>query len=362
MRHSSCALAVLVLVSACAATPRPAAPTPPVDLVAQVALAHRGRGAIAEAARLVDDAIAAAAPADLPRLRALRAVLAADLVFVDPRLADRERAVAEAALAAVRTSGDRAALGTALDARGFLEYGVALWGHRRFADARPFLTEALAVREAIGDGGRIAETLFHLGLSYEQEENLAEARPRYERALALATAAGDDEITAYALRHLAGFLEAAGDRDGALDYHRRCLALRIKLGHTRFVAFTLLAIGDGELAAGREALAVPSYQQAFAIATAQGDRMAILWTRVALAGVDERAGRRADAAAHLRGSLTIAEELGLARVAAMLRGRIAALTGSLGIPSDPVVDRTVPAKTPVPSSPRRDRPGSPVLS
>jgi tetratricopeptide (TPR) repeat protein len=323
MRRFACALAMTVTLSACAAS-RPA-PRAPTALVTQTASAHRARGQIAEAVRIVDEAIATADGDDALRLRVLRAGLAADSVFADPRLADRERAVAEASLTAARAGGDRALLAAALDARGFLEYGIALWGHRRFADARPFLTEALALREALGDGGPIAETLFHLGLSYEQEENLAEARPRYERALALATAAGDDSTTAFALRHLAGFLEAAGDRDGAIDYHRRCLALRIKIGQTRFVSFTLLAIGDGEVAAGREALAVPSYQQAFAIATAQGDRMGILWSRVALAGADERAGRKAEAATHLRASLAIAEEFQLERVVTMLRERIATL-------------------------------------
>jgi tetratricopeptide (TPR) repeat protein len=320
----------LALISAVGCAGRAPAVEPPalraerIGLAIAVAEGHVARGQFDDAARVLDSPLATATdPGSQARLLVMRGRVAAAQAFGDQDSVAEGRRILERARAAAERAGDRASLGAALDARGWLEYAVALLVDHDFDRPRPWLTEALALREALGDRGPIAETLFHLGLTYEQEGKDAEARPRYERALALATAAGDDMTVSYALRHLAGYLERDGKADEALEYHRRCLALRIKTGQVRFAAFAMLAVGDGELAAQREAVAVAYYRQALGLAEAQANLPAIAASRVKLAGVDERAGRAAEALAHYQAAAELARTIGDAAMLAEIDASIA---------------------------------------
>jgi tetratricopeptide (TPR) repeat protein len=322
----SCLLALAV--TACAARVPPATTAAPpagrsdtVALSIEVAKGRGARGDFAGAATVLDDALAGVRGnvAAEATLLAVRGKLAGQEVFGNMPAAEAARAVLDRARRAAEAARDNAALASVLDSYGALEYAMALNAGRGYERARPWLTQALAMREGLGDQAAIAETLFHLGLTYEQEGKDAEARPRYQRSLELATAAGDEVQMSYALRHLAGYIAQDGDPEKALEYHRRCLALRIKNGHVRFAAYAMIAIGDGERAAKRDAIATALYQQAFALAEAQGNRAAVMASRVALAGVDERAGRHDQAIAHYRAASELATALGDAATAAEIR-------------------------------------------
>lgn len=111
--------------------------------------------------------------------------------------------------------------------------GQAYMNIGAFADARPLLDDALALREARADADAfgLVETLNTLGkLAYYQSRH-EEALQRYTRALDLATtaSAGDHADTAQTLNNLGEVHLALAHYEQALAFHQRALDMRLRL-------------------------------------------------------------------------------------------------------------------------------------
>jgi tetratricopeptide (TPR) repeat protein len=184
----------------------------------------------------------AGAPAD-PAVQELRAILQAAEPLQDaPLIAD------------VRDQ-----LGLAIYSRDFRQNNLV--------EPRRLFELALEARRAFSDRRGMAESLFHVGLTWENKkdpsaEELRRARASHEEALNVAEAGGFDIEASYALRHLAGHKQDAGDLDGALAGFERSLALRTKAGYHIYLAPALLAVGDIWKAKGNAIKARAFYERA----------------------------------------------------------------------------------------------------
>jgi tetratricopeptide (TPR) repeat protein len=144
--------------------------------------------------------------------------------------------------------GDGALLADARDQLGLAVYSRDFRASDQ-AEARALFEQALAARRAAADPRATAESLFHVGLSWENKKDAtaaekAQALALYQEALAVAEKGGFDVEASYAVRHIAGQKQEAGDLDGAIAGFERSLALREKAGYRIYVAPALLALGD----------------------------------------------------------------------------------------------------------------------
>lgn len=214
--------------------------------------AARNAGRLDEALRVLDAgeslALRDAAPADRVRLRLQRARCAYYRSSLagsphDAVIEELRRIVADA-----ETAGGGPLAADAKDQLGLAVYARDFRATDQ-AEARALFEQALASRRAAGDRRGVAESLFHVALTWENKldptaEEKARSRALHEESLAAAEAGGFDVEASFAVRHLAGHRQDAGDLDGALRGFERSLALREKAGFAIYLAPSLLAVGD----------------------------------------------------------------------------------------------------------------------
>ncbi len=213
-------------------------------LAKDLSLVQRARMRLQRSRCAFSRARLAGAPAD-PAVQELRAILEAAEPLQDAAL-----------IADVRDQ-----LGLAIYSRDFRANSLV--------EPRRLFEQALEARRALADRRAVAESLFHVGLTWENKkdpsaEELRRARARHEEALAVAEAGGFDIEASYAVRHLAGHKQDAGDLDGALAGFQRSLALRTKAGYHIYLAPALLAVGDLWKAKGNAIEARGFYERALA--------------------------------------------------------------------------------------------------
>ncbi len=177
----------------------------------------------------LDEAIARATGTRDVRLEAL---LAAELLRVvsdrssyhrrDPervgRALTRARAAAERA-ADVRADADLAQY------EGQVRYGEA-FRNGDWETPRAFFRAALAGRERLGDRRGVSESLFYLGLTFDQAGEAEPAMKEYARSRAIAEEIGDEVLQSYTARHIGAILEQQGQLDAAYVLIARSVALR----------------------------------------------------------------------------------------------------------------------------------------
>lgn len=144
--------------------------------------------------------------------------------------------------------GDSTITGDALDALGLALHFKAFEDGNFGAASRAF-QEAYALRRKSSDRRRQAESLFHLGLTYEHKPGATpndkrEARALYQKSLAMSRAVGDKLGMSYTYRHLGGLLQEAGKFDAALQLFRKSQALRREMGFVVYLAPATGAIGE----------------------------------------------------------------------------------------------------------------------
>ncbi len=313
------------LACACAGSAPPkaaptAAPTAPPhsspslsEAAPIVARAQANRGKFDEAAEVLRTAIAAAEAqrdvgaqaelhAHLGGIYISRMVFRGDVVAGAPATFRRAQ---ELALA----SGNRAALGRALDGEGMLLYWRKLQAGEGEWDAIvDRFGQALAAREAAGDRRGMAESTFHIGLT-EQFRNLNDrAYTTFDRALALARETGDPVLISYPLRHLAYLTELRGDLKKSLAMHQECLRLRETGGHRTGTIHALIAVGDSMSKIDpRDDDAVAALDRARKLAEELRDSAGLRNAEGTLGAALVRRGAPQQAIGHLERALALAE-------------------------------------------------------
>jgi tetratricopeptide (TPR) repeat protein len=161
------------------------------------------------------------------------------------------------------------------------QLGLAIYsrdfGKNDMDEPRRLFEQALDTRRKTGDVRGVAESLFHLGLTFEHKkdpspEELRRAVASHEEALSIAEDRGFDVEASYAVRHLAYHRKDAGDLDAALTGFERSLMLRIRAGYQINLAPSLISIGEVWQDKGDVAKAREHYQRALAEANRLGAR------------------------------------------------------------------------------------------
>jgi tetratricopeptide (TPR) repeat protein len=191
----------------------------------------------------------------------------------------------EALLADVRDQ-----LGLAIYSRDFRKNGME--------EPRRLFEQALDARRKLRDQRGIAESLFHMGLTFENKkdpspEELRRAVASHEEALFIAGGGGFDIEASYAVRHLAGHKQDGGDLDAALAGFESSLMLRTRAGYHIYLAPALMAIGDVWKDKGNTSKAREFYERALSEADRLGARRFQEAAKEALAAVAAGAGPKA---------------------------------------------------------------------
>jgi tetratricopeptide (TPR) repeat protein len=133
------------------------------------------------------------------------------------------------------------------------QLGLAIYsrdfGKNGLEEPRRLFEQALDTRRKSGDERGVAESLFHVGLTFEHKkdpspEELRRAVASHEEALSIAEGHGFDVEASYALRHLAYHKKDAGNLDAALTGFERSFMLRIRAGYQINLAPSLISIGE----------------------------------------------------------------------------------------------------------------------
>ena len=142
----------------------------------------------------------------------------------------------------------------------------------RYAEARGYIEESLAIAREIGDERRIAMTLQPLGLACLGQDDLSAARSHLQEALALAREMGNKREIAAALNVLAQMLRVAGEMDAAEPLYNEGIALARELQDRESIAIGLLNLAMVSIDRGAGDRAWPMLIEALAIADEIGSK------------------------------------------------------------------------------------------
>ena len=142
----------------------------------------------------------------------------------------------------------------------------------RYAEARGYIEESLAIARELGDERRIAMTLQPLGLACLGLDDLPAARSHLQEALALARALGDKREIAAALNVLAQLFRVAGEMDAAEPLYGEGIALARELQDRESIAIGLLNLAMVSIGRGAGDGASPMLTEALAIADEIGSK------------------------------------------------------------------------------------------
>ncbi len=287
-------------------TLRPAGPVPsgapPATLAA--ALADPRSWFEAEQHALVAS-VERAAARDLADVAAGLASALCGSLFVTDNLFDAWRRTHEAALAAVRRTGDRPA-----EAALLAEVGQLRYEQDRYAEARTYLLQALAAFRECQDTRGEAATLAALGTACREQGYLPEALHFLNEAEAVFRALDDEPASAYVWRlrgsvhlELGDFPAARADLRAALHGFR---ITRSRRGE----AMTLRTIGLLHRALGEYQRSYQLCVQARAIFADLGDELMTGYADRSVAKALTRLGRHGDADEPVRQALRTCRERG----------------------------------------------------
>ena len=222
----------------------PSAPRPPLlSATRQLTMEGRWDSAIEALNGAIDRAAGAH---DAP----LEALFAAELLrVVSDRNAYHRRDPESVRGALTRAE---AAAGRAADARadadlaqyeGQVQYGEA-FATGDWESPRALFRTAFEGRERLGDLRGGAESLFYLGLTFEQAGQPEQAMELYARSRAIAEEIGDAALRSYTERHIGGILEEQGRLDLAYEHIARSVALRREARFFVTLPFALMQEAD----------------------------------------------------------------------------------------------------------------------
>jgi tetratricopeptide (TPR) repeat protein len=283
-------LAAFVSLAVFAAHPSPA---PAIDATVAASRAHTLAGRWEEAERLLSRELEKSGPEDpahRARLLAERGRVLADRNAYGRRDPEAARRALREALAAARDAGERRSEADALQALAQMRYGET-FDTGDWAGVRSEFEGVAAMRERAGDRRGLSETLFYLGLTYEQDGRPAEALPVYRRSLEISEDLGDEAMQSYPRRHIGGIEEERGELDAAERDISLSLELRRRSGALVVVPFAMLQKADFlERRRGRRHEARRLVEQAIDAAEAGQSPRALSAARLELSRMLEESG------------------------------------------------------------------------
>ncbi len=234
------------------------------------------------------------------------------------------RAALEEGERLARTAGDELVLSEARMQLARLDY-AASFETKDWKKPRAAFESVLAVREKLGDPRGISETLFYLGLTYEQDGQPDPAYERYTKSLAIAEKDKNIILESYVRRHMAGIQEERGELDAARKNIDLEVELRRKGGFLVGVPFALRHKADFVAAHGPgKAEAVRLLEEAAAEAQKCGSTRGLYLVRTDLSRLALESGDAKKALAYAEQAVATAKQFGAPSAVAEAEKHLAA--------------------------------------
>ena len=223
-----------------------------------------------------------------------------------------------------KTAGDELVLSEARMQLARITYAAA-FETKDWKTPRAAFEQVLAVREKLGDQRGIGETLFYLGLTYEQDNQPNPAFERYTKALAIAEKRKDIILESYVRRHMGGIQEERGELDAARKNIDLEVELRKKGGFLVGVPFALRHKADFVAAHGPgKAEAVKLLEEAVTIAEKCGSTRGLYLVRTDLSRLALESGDAKKARAYAEQAVATAKQFGAPSAVAEAEKHLAA--------------------------------------
>jgi len=240
--------------------------------------------------------------------RAAEASARIDLGTAHMRLGRSDEAIANqrAGVAALRELGDRRGLAVGLD-----NLSISHRWLGQHAEAIACLRESLTIYEELDDRAGRASGLNNLGLLYQRLERYEEAIACQEESLGIVTELGDRRVQASCLNCLGVVFERLGRHEEAIGRLRESVAICRELGARMGEADSLNDLGVVSRGLGRHAEAMAYHDEALDIFRELGSRRSQALVLRDLGDTLRAAGRERDAVAAWREALAIFEEVAM---------------------------------------------------
>lgn len=194
-------------------------------------------------------------------------------------------------------------------------------GQIRYSDAfsngdwqtpRALFVRAREGRKRAGDRRGEAESLFYLGLTYEQAGEKAPARERYEASLAISEQIRDASLQSFAHRHIGGLLEEEGRLDAAYGHIEQSVALRREARFLALLPFALIQQSDflAQHRRGERAKAIALLDEAIDVAEDAHSTRALSAARLSMAKLLSEDGQAGEALMVAQCGLRAARDFG----------------------------------------------------
>ena len=220
------------------------------------------------------------------------------------------RAALEEGERLAKSAGDELVLSEARMQLARIAYAAA-FETKDWKTPRAAFEQVLAVREKLGDQRGISETLFYLGLTYEQDGQPDPAYERYAKALAIAEKEKNVIQESYVRRHMAGIQEERGELDAARKNIDLEVELRRKGGFLVGVPFALRHKADFVAAHGPgKAEAVRLLEEAATLAGKCGSTRGLYLVQTDLSRLALESGDTKKALAYAEKAVATAKQFG----------------------------------------------------
>ncbi|PDV98780.1 tetratricopeptide repeat protein [Candidatus Chloroploca asiatica] len=210
--------------------------------------------------------------------------------------------------------------------------GELLRKQGRFAEAQPWLDEAMTAFTLLNDQAGLAETLNYAGTTAMHTGEYALAQAHYEASLAIQRECGDLIMQGKALSNLGIVAFHQGDVDRARHSFEASLAVRREAGNPLWIANSLGNLGMLAIEIGDYKVARGYIEESLALERATGDRHAIAISLNNLGKVATAEGDYATARLLYREALTINADLGDRWALPYLLEDVGVLAGLTGQP------------------------------
>ncbi|HLJ32179.1 MAG TPA: tetratricopeptide repeat protein, partial [Ktedonobacteraceae bacterium] len=197
--------------------------------------------------------------------------------------------------------------------------GVAYYNHslnnqaHEYERALEYIQQALDRRVTLGDERGISESLFYIGLIYQngdQPDN-EKAFDYFTRSFHIAEEHAYKLEASYAARHIASILGERGEVEQALPYALRSLALREEIGLKRYLPPSHGLVGEIYLRQQNIERALFHQQRAYELAQEMNLQTFMMWSLFSLGEVYLAQHDTVQAREHFEQAYAIAQELHL---------------------------------------------------
>ena len=200
------------------------------------------------------------------------------------------------------------------EARGYLEWGIALARREQYDETDRILGQSLTLSRQVGDRQLEALVLNRLGSIALNQGAYDKTQAYYETSLALFRQINDQRGEGIVLNNLGIWSEQQGGYDQARAYYQASLAIRRQIGHRRGEGYDLNNLGSTALNLGVYDEARSYFAGSLIISRQIGDQLGETVTLDNLGNVAFYLGAYDEARQYFEASLTVSRRAGEQRV------------------------------------------------